>query len=115
MESLRGKAGHCRKVSDFKWMGQVPVDISPYRCRWERMPLTGGLATGSEACEQQGCALFADDRIVDGAGGEPADQLALRRVQAQRSGALEQTLSGVRMVPKTLLQPAQVRDVDNQT
>mgnify|MGYP003133017580 CR=1 FL=1 len=76
----------------------MSVDIRMQRRQRERILLIGWLATGGEARQQQCCALLANNRIVDWAGREPADQLALCRAQAQRRGPFEQALSGICVV-----------------
>lgn len=76
----------------------MPIDEVLQRRDRQRVLPSNGFAAGGEARQQEGSALLADDRVVDGAGSEPAHQLALRLAQVQGSRAFEQPLRRIGVV-----------------
>ncbi|MOA09980.1 hypothetical protein D3C78_1298480 [compost metagenome] len=68
----------------------------------------------AQAGQQQGGALLGDHLIVDRAGGQPVDQLALRRIEQHPAGAFEQAPAGIGMGAQALLQPAVCGHVEHQ-
>ncbi|MCY1520461.1 hypothetical protein D9M68_552380 [compost metagenome] len=93
----------------------MPVDMRVQRRQGQTRRRCAGGAFAAQAGEQQGGALAGDHRVVDRAGGQPVDQLALGRGEGGGgAGPLEQAPAVVQVWAEVLAQPVLVGDVEHQ-
>ena len=112
MEACRRQAAQARQVGDLKRMGAVARDVSVDQGQGQAS-LGRGLAA-AEAGQKQGGALLGDHFVVDRAGSQPVDQLALGWIEQHPTRSFEQALAGIGMDAQALLQPSACGYVENQ-
>ncbi|MCY1544273.1 hypothetical protein D9M68_801450 [compost metagenome] len=92
----------------------MPVDMRVQGGQGQALRARQFAALARQAGQQQRCALLGDYRVIDRAGRQPTDQLALRRVEAPGAGAFEQAAAGIGMQAQVLLQPVLRGHVEHQ-